>query len=227
MQLKQVWTYIGFLLILFPVAAYSQTGLYKLQQGRMGVGLDFSSGQNFIGIGGSLDYGISSRTKIALVANTGILDSDRYDSSEVELPLPVMIGVQSVHTAPLAQTGLDYFLTGSFGTAFSRTLDASTQETLASARSVGLAGGGGISKRLKTRFGWTVNPFCGVSYSRSWARLNVKDAVEASERNRTYSGFGGSVGLELELSPLISVIGAFGVSFEDFDGGFSIGLNFH
>ena len=75
MQLKKIWAYIGFLLILFPVAAYSQTGLHELQQGRMGVGLDFSRGQNFIGIGGSLDYGMSSRTKIALVANTGILDS--------------------------------------------------------------------------------------------------------------------------------------------------------
>ena len=48
-----------------------------------------------------------------------------------------------------------------------------------------------------------------------------------TERNRTYSGFGGKVGLEIELSPAVSVMGGFGVSFKDFDSGFSISLNFH
>ena len=227
MQLKKIWTCIVFLFVLFPVTTYAQTGLYELQQGKLGVGFNFSRGQNSIGVGGNLSYGINNRTKVALVADTGILDKDLYDSSEVDIPLPIMIGIRSVHVGPLAQTGLDYFLTGAFGTAFSRTLDASTNETLANARNAGLAGGVGISKRIQTDFGWVLNPFCNVSYSRSWTRVDFKGASEETEHNRTDSGFGGRVGLEIELSPAISVIGAFGFSFKDFARGFSLGLNFH
>ena len=227
MQLNKIWTCIVFLFVLLPVIAHAQTGLYELKQGRMGVGLDFSRGQNSIGVGGSLSYGVNNGTKIALVADTGIIDKDRYDSSEVDIPLPIMIGIRSVHVGPLAQTDLDYFLTGAFGTAFSRTLDASTNETLASARSAGLSGGVGISKRIQTNFGWILNPFCRISYSRSWARLDIKGSSEGTRHNRTYSGFGGRIGLEIELSPAISIIGGFGVSFKDFARGFSIGLNFH
>ena len=219
MQLKKRWTCIGFLFVLLPVTAYAQMDLYELQQGRKEAGLGFSRGQDAIGIGGRLGYGISDRTKIALIANMSILDEDRYDSSEVNIPPPVMIGIESVHVSPLGQTGLDYFFIGDFYTAFTRTLEASTNETLASALSAGLAGGGGISKRIQTNFGWTLNPFCGVSYSRSWTRLDIKGASEGTERNRTYSGFGGRVGLDVELSPAVSVRGGFGVSFTDFDKG--------
>ena len=50
-------------------------------------------------------------------------------------------------------------------------------------------------------------------------RLYYKGASEGTERNRTYSGFGGRVGLDVELSPAVSVRGGFGVSFTDFDKG--------
>ena len=48
-----------------------------------------------------------------------------------------------------------------------------------------------------------------------------------TERNRASFDFGGHVGLDVELSPAVSVRGGFGVSFTDFDSGFRIGLNFH
>lgn len=258
MQVNKRWTCVVFLSLLLPVTAYAQTGLYKLPQGRMAVGLgftgvDLSRSQDAIGIGGSLSYGISSRTRIALVANMGIIDEDWYYGSEFDVPPPVAIGVRPVHVGSLGQTGLDYFLTGAFYRGFSsgisRRLDDPTNERLLSVRTNGLTGGGGISKRseinfgrvlnplsravsilpthLATNFGWVLNSFCGVSYSRSWTRIWTKGAREETERNRIYSGFGGTVGLEIELSPTISVIGAFGVSFEDFDGGVSLELNFH
>ena len=190
-------------------------------------GLDFSSSQDAIGIGGSLSYGVSSRTKITLGTNIGIIDKERYGGSGIDIPPPVMVGIGSWHVSPLGQTGLDYFFSGGTYTSFSRVFNASTNETVGSARSVGLSGGGGISKRLETNFGWTLNPFCGVSYSRSWTRISTKGAREETGHSRVSSGFGGRVGLEVELSPAISVIGAFGVSFENFDGSFSVGLNFH
>lgn len=232
MQLKKKWVCLVFLFVLFPITASAQTGLYELQRGGMGVGFDFT-GLNFsrdwdaIGIEGSLSYGINNRTKINLMANMGIINEDRYDSSEFYVPPPVMAGIESVHASPIGQTGLDYFLRGAFYTGFSRTLDAATNETLASARSIGFSSGGGILKRFETGFGWRLSPFGGISYSRSWTRLSVKDALEETGDNRISSGFGGRIGLEIELSPMISVIGTYGFSLEDFDGVFSIGLSLH
>ena len=232
MKLKKKWVCIVFLLVLFPITVSAQTGLYELQRGGIAAGLrftglDFSSTQDAIGIGGSLSYGISSRTKINLMANMGIINEDRYDTSQFYVPPPFAVGIESIHASPIGQTGLDYFLRGAFYTSFSRTLDASTDETLASARSIGLSGGGGVLKRFETRFGWRLNPFCGVSYSRSWTRFSVKNAPEETGNNRISSGFGGRIGLEIELSPMISIIGAYGFSLEDFDGAFSIGLSMH
>lgn len=232
MQVNKRWTCVVFLSLLLPVTAYAQTGLYELPQGRMAVGLgftgvDFSRSQDAMGIGGSLSYGVSSRTKITLGTNIGIIDKERYGGSGIDIPLPVMVGIGPWHVSPLGQTGLDYFFSGGLYTLFSRVYNASTNETVGSARSIRLSGGGGISKRIQTNFGWTLNPFCGVSYSRSWTRISTKGVLEETGRNRISSGFGGRAGLEVEVSPTISVIGAFGVSFKNFDGSFSIGLNFH
>ena len=258
MQVNKKWICAVFLSLLLPVTAYAQTGLYKLPQGRMAVGfgftgVDLSRSQDAIGIRGSLSYGISSRTRIALVANMGIIDEDRYYGSEFDVPPPVAIGVRPVHVGSLGQTGLDYFLTGvfyrGFSSGISRRLDDPTNERLLSVRTNGFTGGGGISKRSEINFGrvlnplsravsilpshlatnlsWVLNSFCGVSYSRSWTRVWTKGAREETEPNWIYSGFGATVGLEVELSPAISVIGAFRVSFEDFDGGVSLELNFH
>ena len=106
-----------FLSLLLPVTAYTQTSLYELPQGRKAVGLgftgiDFSSSQDAIGIGGSLGYGVSSRTKIALGTNIGIIDKERYGGSGIDIPPPVMVGIGSWHVSPLGQTGLDYFFSG-------------------------------------------------------------------------------------------------------------------
>ena len=236
MQLNKRWTCMVLLLVLLPVTAYSQMGLYELQQGKMAVGfaftgLDFSIRQEIMGIGGNLSYGINSRTKVGLVTNIGILDEDQYGGSEIDVPPPVMIGVGLGHVGPLGRTGLDYFLTSAFYTGFSsgiaRRLDDPTNETLLSVRTNGLAGGGGVSKRLKTGIGWALRPFCGLSYSRSWSRIDRKGEAKEMGRNRSSSGYAGNLGLVVEFSPAISLTGTFGISLEDFDNSFSIGLNFH
>ena len=234
MKLKKISTCIVCLSLLLPVTVYSQMGLYELRQGGMAVGLgftglDFSSSQDAIEIGGNLGYGINNRTKIVLTANMGSINRDRY-GSEFDVPPSVAIGISPVHVGSLGQTGLGYFLTGTFYRGFSsgisRRLDDPTYQRLLSVRTNGIAGGGGISKRLETNFGWVLNPFCGVSYSRSWTRVSQKEGPKI-RHNRVRSGYGGRVGLEIELSSMISVIGTFGVSFEDFNNSFSIGLNLH
>ena len=233
MQLKKIWVCTIFLFALLPVTAYSQTGLYDLRQGRMAIGLgvsglDFGS-QDAFGIGGSLSYGMSNHTRIGLISNIGFLGRDRY-GSELDVPPSFMIGIQPVHTRPLGQTGLNYFLTGAFyrgySSGISRPLDAPADATLLSVRTNGFSSGGGISKCLETNFGWVLNPFCGVSYSRSWTRVSREEEPKIS-LNRVSSYFGGRIGLEIEVAPMVSVIGTFGILLEDFDSSFSIGLNFH
>lgn len=234
MKLNMKWTCIVFLSLLLPVTAYSQIGLYELRQGEMAAGigisgLDFSRSQDAMEIRGNFSYGMSSHTKIGLISNIGFLSRNRY-GSELDVPPSLMIGIQPVHTRPLGQTGLNYFLTGAFYTGFSsgisRPLNAPANATLLSVRTNGFSSGGGISKRLETNFGWVLNPFCGVFYSRSWTRVSREEEPKIRLK-RVSAGYGGQVGLDIELSPAISVRGAFGVSFEDFDGSFSIGLNFH
>lgn len=236
MHLKKLSTCIVFLSMLLPITAYPQTGLYELQKGRMAVGfgftgLDFSSSQDAMGIGGSLSYGINNRTKIALTTNMGFIDRDRY-GSEFDVPPPVAIGIGAMHVRPLGQVGIDYFVRGTLYTGFSngisRRLDDPTNKTLLSVRSNGFAGGVGILKRLETNIGWTLNPSCSLSYSRSWSRIYRKaEGTEDTEYNRVFSGYAGGLGLEVEFSPMISIIGTFGISLENFDKSFSIGLNLH
>ena len=226
MHLKKRWIYIVFLFVLFPVTAYSQTGLYGLPAGEMAVGLSLGRGQHSSAIGGNFGYGISNRTKVAFTGGVSFIDKNVYDGS-VHQPLNFRGGVSLIHIRPLGQTGLDYFLSGHTYTGFYRLLDASTNETITSAHSVGLSGGGGLIKRFETDFGWALKPFCSIFSSGAWARLDAKDGSVEVRESPTFLGFAGNVGLEIEISPMISVVGVFGVDLEDFDRGFSIGLNFH
>lgn len=227
MRRKERWTCIVFLFVLCPVMAYSQTDLYGLSGGEMAVGLSFGRSQNSSGMGGSVGYGISDRTKVALTAGVSFANEDLYDSSSVHLPPALGSGVMLIHIMPLGRTGLDYFLSGGVHTTFSRTLDASTDKLLASARSVGLSGGGGLLKRLEMDFGLTLNPFCSIVFSEAGANLDTKDGRVEVRGNPTFFTFAGGVGLEIELSPMISIVGGFQISLKDFYRGFSIGLNFH
>ena len=143
------------------------------------------------------------------------------------IPPALGSGVMVIHIMPLGQTGLDYFLSGGVHTTFSRMLDASTNKLLASARSVGFSGGGGLLKRLETDFGWSLNPFCGTVFSEAGTNLDTKDGSVEVRGNPTFFNFVGGVGLEIELSPMISIVGGFQISLKDFYRGFSIGLNFH
>lgn len=236
MWMKKRSVCMVFLFVLFPVTVYAQTGLFELQRGGVAAGLgftglDFSSTQDTMGIGGNLSYGISSQTRIALIANMGIVDEDRYSDTGLDVPPPVAIGIRPMHVSSLGRTGLDYFVSGTVYTGFSSgisyKLDDPTDATLFSVRTTGVGGGGGILKHIETGFGWRLNPFCRVSYSRSWTHIGDKSGRDEDGHNRTYSGFGGEVGLEVELSPAISVVGGYGFSLEDFDGTFSVGLSLH
>ena len=117
----------------------------KLPKGRTGLGLGLSAAENINTISGSLDYGIDKDLKIYFTAGVGLIEDDEYNKT-LEIPPAPAGGLSIMRINSLGQTGLDYFLNGSFSAVFSRTVDAATNETFVKTRTLGLTGGGGLLK---------------------------------------------------------------------------------
>ena len=224
MQLKKAHLYIIFFFALLPMTAYAQTSLYKLPKGRTGLGLGFSTTENINTITGSLDYGIDKDLRISFSGGVSLIEDDQFNTS-LEIPPAPAVGLSIARINTLGQTGLNYFLQGSFGAMFSRTVNAVTSETFVKTRTLGLTGGGGVLKRLGTKSGWGVTPFFGVYYSNAWAVTErqwtgLEEAVSDSD-------ILGEAGVEIQISKTTSIIGSLLFSFQSSDTAFSIGINLY
>ncbi len=225
MFFKQKWVYIALVLILSPAAAYSQASFKKLPIGKTSYGFEFSPQTDVTVIGARVDYGINNDSKISFHAALGFTNDDALGSYGGDIPPSPGVGLSVLHIQPLGQSELEYFIQGGFAASFARVVDNTTNDTLVRSRGYGLTGGGGILTRLKTQPGWVIIPYFGLSYTNVW--LTVEDALQDFEETDSDGSFGGTVGLEIEMSPKISVIGAFAFSFQSSDTVFSIGLNLH
>ncbi|MCY3743842.1 MAG: hypothetical protein OXH00_22745 [Candidatus Poribacteria bacterium] len=224
MQLKKVHRYIIFFFALLPITAYAQTSIYKLPKGRTGLELGFSTTENINTITGSLDYGIDRDLRISFAGGVALIEDDVYNRM-LEIPPAPVVGLSVVRINSLGQTGLDYFLQGSFSAMFSRTVNAATSETFVKTRILGLTGGGGVLKRLGTKSRWGITPFFGVYYSSAW------DVTERQwtgfEETVSDSSILGEAGVEIQMSKTTSIIGSLLFSFESSDTAFSIGINLY
>ena len=224
MQLKKVHLYIIFFFALLPITAYAQTSLYKLPKGRTGLGLGFSTTENINTITGILDYGIDKDLRISFSGGVALIEDDGFNTS-LEIPPAPVGGLSIVRINELGQTGLDYFLQGSFSAMFSRTVNAATSETFVKTRTLGLTGGGGVLKRLGTESGWGITPFFGVYYSNAWAV--TEHQWRGFEEAVSDSSILGEAGVEIQMSKTTSIIGSLLFSFESSDTAFSIGINLY
>ena len=222
--IKKVHLYIIFFFALLPITAYSQTSLYKLPKGRTGLGLGLSTTENINTISGSLDYGIDKDLRVSLTAGVGLIEDDEFNRS-LEIPPAPAAGLSIIRINALGQTGLDYFLNGSFSALFSRTVDATTSETFVKTRTLGLIGGGGVLKRLNTKSEWSLTPFFGIYYSNAWAV--TERHWTGREEAVSDSNILGEAGVEIVISRSTSIIGSVLFSFESSDTTFSIGINLH
>lgn len=204
--------------------AYSQTSLYKLPKGRTGLGLGFSTTENVNTIAGSLDYGIDKDLRVSFSAGVGLIEDDA-DNGRLEIPPAPAVGLSVVRINALGQTGLDYFLNGSFDAMFSRVVNAATSETFVKTRTLGLIGGGGLLKRLGTKSGWGITPFFGVYYSNAWSVTERQ--WTGLEETVSDSSVLGEAGIEIQMSRSTSIIGSLLFSFESSDTTFSIGINLY
>lgn len=224
MLLKKMHLYIIFFFALLSMTAYAQTSLYKLPEGRTGLGLGVSTTENINTIVGGLDYGIDKDLRVSFTAGVGLIEDSAYNRL-LEIPPAPTGGLSIVRINALGQTGLDYFLNGSFSAMFSRDVHAVTNETFSKTRTLELTGGGGVLKRLGTKSGWGVTPFFGVYYSNAWVvterqRTGLEEAVSDSN-------ILGEAGVEIQVSRTTSVIGSILFSFQSSDTTFSIGINLH
>ena len=224
MQLKKIHLYTIFFFVLLPMTAYSQTSLYKLPKGRTGLGLGFSTTENVNTIAGSLDYGIDKDLRVSFSVGVGLIEDD-VDNGRLEIPPAPAVGLSVVRINALGQTGLDYFLNGSFDAMFSRVVNAATSETFVKTRTLGLTGGGGLLKRLGTKSGWGITPFFGVYYSNAWSVTERQ--WTGIEETVSDSSVLGEAGIEIQMSRSTSIIGSLLFSFESSDTTFSIGINLY
>ena len=206
------------------MTAYSQTSLYKLPKGETGLGLGFSTTENINTIIGSLDYGVDKDLRVSFIGGIGLIEDDTYNSA-FEIPPAPAVGLSIVRINALGETGLDYFLNGSFRAMFSRVVNATTHETFARTRMLGLTGGGGVLKRLETKSGWTLTPFFGVYYSNTWD-VTERHWTEIEE-TVSDSNMLGEAGVELQVSRTTSIIGSLLFSFQSSDTTLSIAINLH
>ncbi len=224
MSFKHKWIFTVFLLVLYPVTTYSQVSFKKLPIGGTSYGFEFSPQTNVTAIGARVDYGINNDSKISFGAGIGFTDDD-LGSYGGDIPPSPAVGVSILHIQPLGQSELEYFMQGGFAAGFARVVDDATNETLARSRAYTLSGGGGILKRLKTQSEWVIIPYFALSYTNIWA--TVESALYDFEETDSDGSFGGTIGVEIEMSPKMSLIGSFAFSFQSSDTIFGIGLNFH
>lgn len=232
MLLKERLIYIVFLLVLFPVTAYSQVSFKKLPIGGTSYGFEFSPQTDVTTIGARLDYGINNDSKISFGGAIGFTDDDfgTFVTYGGDVPPFPLVDMSILHIETFKQYELEFFLQGGFAGAFRRVI---TSYDLLSGESTDghslwsytLSGRGGILKRLKTHSEWVISPFFALSYTNVW--VIVESRLYALEETDSDGSFGGIVGMEIEMSQTMSVVGAFGFSFQSSDTVFSLSLNLH
>lgn len=205
----------------------------KLPIGKTGYGFELSPQTDVITIGARLDYGINNDSKISFGGAIGFTDDDfgTFVTYGGDVPPFPLVGMSILHIETFKQYELEFFfLQGGFAGAFRRVI---TSYDLLSGESTDghslwsytLSGGGGILKRLKTQSEWVISPFFALSYTNVW--VIEESRLHDFEETGSDGSFGGTVGLEIEMSPKMSIISSFAFSFQSSDTVFSIGLNFH
>ena len=245
MSFKHKWIFTVFLLVLYPVTTYSQVSFKKLPIGGTSYGFEFSPQTNVTAIGARVDYGINNDSKISFSGGIGF-PGDNYlksygrdvsltkkdisesfvrylESNDGDIRRSPRVRVNILHIIPFGQSELEYFVQGGFGVTLNSVVNNATNETLARSTAYILSGGGGIFKRLKTQSGLVIIPFFALSYKNVW----ITEENVLYDYTDSDGSFGGIIGLEIDLSPSVSAIGAYAFPFQSSDTVFSIGLNFH
>lgn len=227
---KLLFCLIVSLLILSPMIATAQMSIRDLPRGKSAVGIAFEQYQHnrlFSNICGdlrfnvrtfraSLDYGYTNDIKVSLIpgvsfTNVNLVDVRPAPSGEIQL----------TNIGRLGTTNLDYFLIGSFGANY---FQMHSECNVLHLLNIELIGGVGLSHTVTTNGGLALKPFFGTFYSNVWKNISTQRQTFIDNTSGHYIG---EAGVEIDLTPSISVIGVWAFSFESSAAHFQIGLNYH
>ena len=211
------------LVLMLPVATYSQSGFYRLPMGETAFGIGLNTRENVASLTGQLDYGIGNDSKLWLAGGVSFVDDSRVESLGGDIPPSPAAGIGITTATPLGPTGLEYISNIYFLAELARIVE--DDATLLSLRTFDLGIMSGILKRIETQSELVFKPFFALNYGNRWLTMDSNPlGINETESDDAYSG---QLGLELEMTPAVSLLGTFVFAFESSDTVFALGLNFH
>ena len=216
---------ITIMFLLFPLTAFSQTSSYMSTPGKSAIGMSISFLDTGRSLNGYLVSPVDHSTQAIFAIGIGLRDNETLEGTGESIP-PAPAGVVALEkTSGLGTTGLQSFVSGGVGASSAKRVRTADDITLRSVVGLTAFGAAGIFKRLKTSSDWVMTPSFGVSYAYTW--LTIDDKL-FNQKETTESGdFSGGVGLQLDLSPEISVWGGLLFSFDTSDTALTVGVSWH
>jgi hypothetical protein len=201
-----------------PIISYAQTVPYQLSSGEYGVAIELGLQEDATSLVSSLRYGISQNLSASLAAGLGFADEDLILPEGLVLPgisippAPVLgIGFGTVNR--LGQTGLDYWSSIDFGVTFGEVVYDPTGETLITLRATAMIIGVGFMKKITIGSDLALVSLVGISNTQTWVdwESEIMNIAE-TESDNVWSG---QMGLIVEVSTKMSIMGTVGFSFQE------------
>lgn len=222
-----------FLCVYIPV---SEATFYELEKSQTGVGIGFSQASveaPYFGfgtvtkrnLGVRLDYGYGRDVRMFFRPGISFTET----GADTIPPAPTAeIGI--LHTGNVSGSSVvSYYLGSSFSVEYQQ-----NRENYA--LGLGLFGYSGLLARLQTESSLTFIPYFGVAFGQQYLRFSdcaeislggIKETLCAGIGEEYNIAFNGNAGIEMEISPKLSVMVSWIFSFEVPDSAFMLQVNFH
>ena len=207
-------------ILIFTNASYSS--FYKLPKYRSAIGLSFAQRDDVLPyrgtkiqkrhLGLSLDYGHASDIKISFAP--GLIFTEITGD---DIPPAPTAEISMLNIGNIEGNDLEYYLRGAFGVAYQQIKPLHFLDMVA-------VGSIGLLARLETDTTFTITPYFGISYAHRWINVSTTSKTFLDDTDFIFNG---NAGVEIEISPSTSVIGAWAFSFEEAESVFGISVNFH
>ena len=209
------------MLLSFPLTAFSQSSLYRSTPEKSALGMSLSFLDNGRILDGYLISPVDNSTQAIFGAGIRLLDDEVLNETTPPSPSGV---VALERTSGLGTTGLQSFLSSGFMASSRKQVDEGNITSL-NIVDLTVLGGAGIFKRLKSSSELVITPSFGVYYAYTWRTTDYK--VSEEKVKMEFSDFSGTVGLQLDLAPEVSVWSTLTFSFDKPDTVLRVGFNWY
>ena len=216
---------IATIFLLFPVAGFSQSSFHNVTPGRSALGISVSFLENGKVFGGSLATPIDDTAQLVFAAGIGLLEDEKFERFNTAIPPSPAASIALVKTSGLGTTGLKSFISGGLAVNSEKEVLRENNRTIISQVGLEASAGAGIFKHLNTSSELVATPIIAISYGYTWTTEDNKldDTKETTESG----SFSGSAGLQLDITPEISIWSLLNFSFDDPDTILSVGFNWY